>query len=106
VKASLVANSLLALVVLQPGDERGREQVRRLGGQQPTRRGGRSELFLGIVKENPGITIAQVAKRTSVRASGPYSLQRALAKEREGQEVGDPADGGLTLGRDSILAWA
>jgi hypothetical protein len=45
------------------------------------RRTGRSERFLGIVKENPGITVSQVAKKMGVQASGLYGVQRSLAKE-------------------------
>jgi hypothetical protein len=56
--------------------------------RERTRRAGRSERFLGIVKVNPGITVSQVAKKMGVQASGLYAVQRNLTKERKVKKSG------------------
>jgi ribosomal protein S25 len=53
-----------------------------------TRRTGRPERFLGIVKANPGITMSQVAKRMGVQASSLYRVQRSLTKEGKVKKSG------------------
>jgi hypothetical protein len=53
-----------------------------------TRPSGRSERFLGIVKENPGITMARVAKKMGVQPSALYRIQHSLTKESKIKKSG------------------
>jgi transposase-like protein len=67
-----------------PGRDRRRARARRSGPRKAKRapKGKRREQFLAAVKEQPGITVAQAAKKVGVPASQLYPVARSLHKEK------------------------
>jgi hypothetical protein len=54
---------------------------RRSTGRGATRPGQRSDDVLGLVRENPGITVREIAERLGVDATGLYRVANRLTKD-------------------------
>jgi transposase len=83
-----------ALKVLDRGGSVGKTPRRRArvasrtrahGGRASKRhragRGERPEQFLKVVKENPGLTVSEIAKRIGVHPGGLYTIAKRLSDE-------------------------
>ena len=65
-----------ARVVSRAPARRGRASKRHRAG-----RGERPEQFLRVVKENPGLTVSEIAKRIGVHPGGLYTIAKKLSDE-------------------------